>query len=71
MPNITFVPGTDGRANLVVRGDLAACNLIAITIEPEGGSSAPTSDVLIISDLTRPDSAGYLGRLMLAGIRLV
>ena len=55
-PNITFVPGDDGRANLTIRGDLPDSNLLAITLEPQGGSPAPTSDILLVSDLTQPET---------------
>lgn len=55
-PNITFRPGSDGQANLLIRGNLPASQLLAITLEPAGGSPAPTTDILLTSDLTQPDS---------------
>jgi anti-sigma-K factor RskA len=56
VPNITFSPGDDGNVSLLIRGDLPASQLLAITLEPAGGSPAPTTDILLVSDLTQPDS---------------
>lgn len=56
VPNVTFIPGSDGQASLLIRGDLPASQLLAITLEPAGGSPAPTTDILLVSDLTQPDS---------------
>lgn len=56
VPNITFVPREDGRATLTIRGDLPASQLLAITLEPRGGSLAPTTDILFVSELTWPES---------------
>ncbi len=56
VPNITFVPREDGRAILTIRGDLPASQLLAITLEPRGGSPAPTTEILFVSELTWPES---------------
>lgn len=55
-PNITFTPDSSGEAHLLIRGNLPQSDILAITLEPQGGSPAPTSDVLIVSDLTQPES---------------
>ena len=55
-PNITFTPDSAGQASLLIRGDLPSSQLLAITLEPHGGSPAPTTDILLVSDLTQPDT---------------
>lgn len=54
LPNVTFTPDVNGEAHLVVRGDLGDAQVLAVTIEPPGGSPAPTTDPLLVSDLTAP-----------------
>ncbi|MGH8874624.1 MAG: anti-sigma factor, partial [Acidimicrobiia bacterium] len=46
-----FQPGADGRAEVLIEGDLAAGVMVAITVEPDGGSPAPTGDVLLAARL--------------------
>ncbi len=48
----TFVPNDNGFANVVVRGDVESSQLLAITIEPVGGSPLPTTSPIILSDLS-------------------
>lgn len=50
-PNVTFVPSTGGNASVAVSGDVERFALLAITVEPAGGSATPTSDPIISSDL--------------------
>jgi anti-sigma-K factor RskA len=52
VPNVTFVPNAAGVATVTVPGDIDDYNLLAITIEPQTGSAAPTTDPIITSDLT-------------------
>jgi anti-sigma-K factor RskA len=37
----------DGSATVVLDGDVLAAEVVALTIEPTGGSPAPTGDILI------------------------
>ena len=55
-PNVTFTPDAAGRAQLAVRGNIDASRLLAITVEPAGGSPAPTSEPLLTSNLKQPVS---------------
>lgn len=48
-----FVPDADGRVTADVVAALAGADQIALTIEPAGGSPAPTSEVLAAAELTR------------------
>lgn len=52
VPNVTFQPNTVGAASVAVPGDIESYRLLAITVEPEGGSTAPTTDPIISSPLT-------------------
>jgi anti-sigma-K factor RskA len=54
VPNVTFTPNTLGYASVAVPVDVPDYRVIAITVEPEGGSPAPTTDPVIISDLGEP-----------------
>lgn len=54
VPNVTFTPDTSGEAHLVVHGELGEARVLAVTVEPTGGSPAPTTDPLLVSDLTAP-----------------
>lgn len=56
VPNVTFTPDADGQASVLIRGDLPDSQVLAITLEPQGGSPAPTTDPIIVSDLTQPES---------------
>ena len=48
----TFRPDDDGRVEVVADGDLAAAEVVGITVEPAGGSPAPTGDVLLSAELS-------------------
>ena len=50
IPAGLFVPA-EGLASVPVEGDLGAAVAIAVTIEPEGGSDAPTGDILLLGSL--------------------
>jgi anti-sigma-K factor RskA len=52
VPNVTFVPTRQGFANVAVSGSTEGFTLLAITNEPDGGSTTPTTEPLIFSDLT-------------------
>ncbi|CAN5365161.1 hypothetical protein BH23CHL1_BH23CHL1_23560 [soil metagenome] len=54
IPNVTFVPDANGEAHLIVRGNLNDAQIIAVTTEPPGGSLAPTTDPLLVSELGPP-----------------
>lgn len=41
----------EGEATLVVEGDLAAAQLVGVTVEARGGAAAPTGEVLYLADL--------------------
>ncbi|CAN5540514.1 anti-sigma factor [soil metagenome] len=47
----TFLPDLQGAAGIIVHGDVASSQLVAITIEPEGGSPQPTSDPIVVGEL--------------------
>jgi anti-sigma-K factor RskA len=53
VPNVTFVPNDAGVATVSVPGEIADYSTLAITIEPVAGSAAPTTDPIIVSDLTQ------------------
>ena len=46
-----FVPDADGTATVALDGPVGTGVLLGITVEPEGGSSQPTTDVLFLGDL--------------------
>jgi anti-sigma-K factor RskA len=50
-PNTTFTPDRTGHAQVAVQGDIAAYQTLAVTVEPTGGSLAPTSEPIILSTL--------------------
>jgi anti-sigma-K factor RskA len=52
IPNVTFVPDANGAANVAVSGEIDGYAVLAVTIEPLGGSLAPTTEPIITSDLT-------------------
>ncbi|HEX5164265.1 MAG TPA: anti-sigma factor [Thermomicrobiales bacterium] len=52
VPNVTFVPNAAGVATVTVPGRIADYHTLAITVEPQTGSLAPTTDPIITSDLT-------------------
>lgn len=49
-PAGTFEPGDDG-VRRIVDGDLGRASVVAITVEPDGGSTAPTSDPVAVFTL--------------------
>jgi hypothetical protein len=44
-------PGEDGSATVTVPFDAGASTVLAITIEPAGGSPAPTTDPVMTADV--------------------
>jgi anti-sigma-K factor RskA len=52
VPNVTFVPNAAGVATVTIPGQISDFRTLAITIEPQTGSLAPTADPIIVSDLT-------------------
>jgi anti-sigma-K factor RskA len=46
-----FSPNTDGSWSGLVRGDVTSAQAIAISIEPPGGSAAPTGDIVVKGSL--------------------
>lgn len=52
VPNVTFQPNVAGAASIAVPGNVAAYRTLAITVEPSGGSTAPTTNPIISSTLT-------------------
>lgn len=57
VPNVTFVPNDQGFASVAVPGNVESYKLLAITVEPDGGSPAPTTEPIISSDLTTSSSS--------------
>ena len=53
VPNVTFLPNAAGVATVTVPGEIEDYNLLAITVEPLAGSTAPTTDPIITSYLTQ------------------
>lgn len=45
-PATIFAPDTDGRVLAVVEGSVAGAQFAAVTVEPHGGSTVPTGDVV-------------------------
>lgn len=52
-----FLPDVQGRASVAIRGDIGSSELIAVTVEPEGGSPLPTSDPIIVGDLSAAEAS--------------
>jgi hypothetical protein len=48
MPGATFKPSADGSAMMVITPTVSSFDLVAMTKEPAGGSSAPTMPVLMV-----------------------
>jgi anti-sigma-K factor RskA len=53
VPNVTFTPDAAGVATVTVPGQIADYRTLAITVEPLAGSAAPTTEPIIIGDLTQ------------------
>jgi anti-sigma-K factor RskA len=53
-PNVIFQPSNQGFASVAVSGPVMDYRLLAITVEPDGGSPAPTTDPIISGELGEP-----------------
>lgn len=53
VPNVTFLPNAAGVATVMIPGDIADYRTLAITVEPLAGSAAPTTEPIIVGDLTQ------------------
>jgi len=51
-PSVTFTPNASGSAVVQLPADAAALAAVALTVEPEGGSKAPTSKPTFIQPLS-------------------
>ncbi|MFV0285329.1 MAG: anti-sigma factor domain-containing protein [Demequina sp.] len=51
LPGPTFVPHDDGTYVAVAEGDIDALAAVALTVEPSGGSEAPTTDPFAVSEM--------------------
>jgi hypothetical protein len=51
-PSVTFTPNASGSAVVQLPADAAALAAVALTVEPEGGSKAPTSKPSFIQPLS-------------------
>ena len=47
-PAGTFEPADDGRRSIVLAGSMNAGDTIGVTVEPAGGSPAPTGEPLFV-----------------------
>lgn len=52
VPAGVFVPGERGRVSQVMTGDMRAVEAIGVTVEPESGSPQPTSEPIMVAELT-------------------
>jgi anti-sigma-K factor RskA len=50
-PSVTFVPNVHGVAVIALEVNAAATAAVAVSVEPEGGSKAPTSQPLLVQAL--------------------
>jgi anti-sigma-K factor RskA len=56
LPGKTFAVDTDGAASMAMTADLRTIDQVALTVEPDGGSTAPTSAPMMIGAIgTRTD----------------
>ena len=55
-PNVTFTPDKTGYAEVAVPGQIADYTTLAVTIEPSGGSAAPTTEPVIVSTISEQQS---------------
>ena len=46
-----FEPGGGGDAAASIEGSIDKADAVAVTVEPSGGSPAPTSDILLTTTL--------------------
>lgn len=52
-PSETFAVDADGDASMAMEGDLSEYDAVALTIEPAGGSAAPTSAPILLGEMGR------------------
>jgi hypothetical protein len=52
LPSVTFTPNNDGVAVVALPTDASRLSAVAISVEPEGGSKAPTTKPTIVRPLT-------------------
>jgi len=50
-PSVTFVPNAQGVAVIAVPADARETDAVAVSVEPEGGSKAPTSKPVVVQAL--------------------
>jgi anti-sigma-K factor RskA len=50
-PAVLFEPGNGGDAAALVEGSVDQADAVAVTLEPSGGSPAPTSEILLTTSL--------------------
>lgn len=51
-PSVTFTPNSNGVAVVALPADASRLAAVAVTVEPEGGSKAPTTKPTIVRQLT-------------------
>lgn len=51
LPAGLFRPAGDGSATVLVEADVPPGALLALTVEPDGGSDQPTGDVLLVAEV--------------------
>ncbi len=51
-PSVTFTPNADGVAVVALPGDAAKLAAVAVSVEPDGGSKAPTTKPTFVRPLT-------------------
>jgi anti-sigma-K factor RskA len=52
VPSVTFTPNSDGVAVVALPADASRLAAVAVSVEPEGGSKAPTTKPTIVRQLT-------------------
>jgi anti-sigma-K factor RskA len=52
VPSLTFVPDAHGVAVVALPPDARAMSVVAVSVEPEGGSKQPTSKPILVVTLT-------------------
>jgi hypothetical protein len=56
-PSVAFVPDAVGRASVGVPDDIQPYDLLAVSIETDPNVTTPSSDVVVVSDLTKADAS--------------
>jgi anti-sigma-K factor RskA len=51
-PSVTFTPNADGVAVVALPVDATRVGVVAVSVEPEGGSKAPTTTPTVVAPLT-------------------